>query len=79
MICLNQRDKVCARFENSTWALRKDGRLKVGPVVSEVLMDEVVVTALAMLEARRRSKNRFAASAGANAGASASLMAGASA
>ena len=67
MMCLDQQDKVCARFENSAWALRKDGKLKVGPFVSGVLMDEVVVTGLAMLEARRRSKNRSAASAGASA------------
>lgn len=60
MICLDQQQKVCAKFENSTWALKKDGKFEVGPFVSGVLMDEVVVTGLAMLEARRRENNSAA-------------------
>ena len=54
MICLDQHDKVCARYENSMWALQKDGKFELGPLVSGVLADEVVVTGLTMLEARRR-------------------------
>ena len=54
MICLDQQDKVCAKFQNSMWALQKDGKFEVGPSVDGVLMDEIVVTGLAMLEARRR-------------------------
>lgn len=57
MICLDQQQKVCARFENSRWPLKKDGKFEVGPSVSGVLMDEVIVTGLALLEARRRTKN----------------------
>ncbi|KAF6238392.1 hypothetical protein HO173_003359 [Letharia columbiana] len=54
MICLDQHDKVCARYENSMWALQKDGKFELVPFVSGVLADEVVVTGLTMLEARRR-------------------------
>lgn len=67
MICLDQQDKVCAKFENSMWALQKDGKFEVGPFVSGVLMDEVIVTGLAMLEARRR-QSRSSAGASAAAG-----------
>lgn len=61
MICLDQQDKVCARFQNSTWALQKDGKFEVGPFVSGVLMDEVIVTGLAMLEERSRKRKSGAA------------------
>lgn len=65
MICLDQQDKVCAKFENSMWALQKDGKFEVGPFVSGVLMDEVVVSGFAMVEARRRKNSRAAAGASA--------------
>ena len=68
MICLDQQDRVCAKFEKSMWALHKDGKFEVGPFVSGVLMDEVVVTGLAMLEAKRR-RSRSAAGASAAGGA----------
>ena len=54
MICLDQQRKICAKFEASMWALQKDGKFEVGPFVSGVLMDEVIVTGLAMLELRKR-------------------------
>ena len=54
MLCFDQQDKVCAKFQNSMWALQKDGKFEVGPFVDGVVMDEIVVTGLAMLEARRR-------------------------
>ena len=73
MICLDQQNKVCARFESSKWALRKDGKFDVGPFVSGTLMDEIVVIGLAILEKRRRQKNKknaMAAGAGGSAAAS---------
>lgn len=57
MICLDQQGKVCAKFENSMWALRKDGKFELGPFVSGVLMDEVVLTGITMLELKRRNSN----------------------
>ncbi len=71
MICLDQQDKVCAKFENSMWALQKDGKFEVGPFVSGVLMDEVIVTGLAMLEARRRQSRSSAGASAAGASAAA--------
>lgn len=73
MICLDQQDQVRAKFENSTWALKKDGKFEVGLSVSGVLIDEIVVTGLVMVEVRRRKRSVAAgASAGAGAGAAAS-------
>ena len=54
LICLDQQNKMCAKFQNSMWALQKDGKFEVGPFVDGTLMDEIIVTGLAMLEARRR-------------------------
>lgn len=56
------------KVENSAWALQKDGKFEVGPFVSGILMDEVVVTGLAMVEARRRKRNNGAVAAGAAGG-----------
>ena len=57
MICLDQQRKICAKFEASMWALQKDGKFEVGPFVSVVVIDEVIVTGLAMLELRKRSNS----------------------
>ena len=63
LICVNQQQQqqVCARFHMSKWALRKDGKLELlGPAVSGYLMDEVVVTGLAMLQLRKMVNNAAA-------------------
>ena len=65
MTCFDQQDKVCAKFESSGWALKKDGKFDVAPSVRGVLMDEVIVAGLAMLELKKRKNN---AAAGAAAG-----------
>ena len=67
MRCSDQEDRVCAKFESSGWALKKDGKFEVAPSVSGALMDEVIVSGLAMLELQRRRKKN--ASAGGAAGA----------
>ena len=68
MKCSDQEDNVCARFECSGWALKKNGKFEVAPSVSGALMDEVIVSGLAMLELQRRKK-KAAAAAGAASGA----------
>ena len=70
MKCSDQEDRVCARFESSGWALKKDGKFEIAPFVNGALMDEVIVSGLAMLELERRRKN-----AGAGAAASSSSAA----
>ena len=60
MTCLDQQDKVCAKFESSAWALKKNGKFDIAPSVSGVLLDEVLVAGLAMLELKRRKDNAAA-------------------
>ena len=67
MRCSDQEDKVCAKFESSGWALKKDGKFELAPSVSGALMDEVIVSGLAMLELQRRRKNNAAAGSAAGA------------
>lgn len=71
MTCSDQWDRVYAKFESSGWALKKNGKFDVAPSVSGFLLDEVLVTGLAMLELKRRRDNAAAGSAagGASAGA----------
>ena len=58
MNCWDQKDRVCAKFESSGWALKKDGKFEVAPSMSGALMDEVIVSGLVMLELQRiRKKN----------------------
>ena len=65
MRCSDQEDRVCAKFESSGWALKKDGKFEVAPSVGGALMDEVIVSGLAMLELQRRKKNNASAGAAA--------------
>ena len=53
MICVDQQGKLYAKFLYSRRALKKEGKFEMGPFVSGVLMDEVVVTGLTMVEAKR--------------------------
>ena len=66
MRCSDQADHECAKFESSGWALKKNGKFEIAPSVSVALMDEVIVSGLAMLELQRRRRNN--ASAGGAAG-----------
>ncbi|KAM0799613.1 hypothetical protein BDR22DRAFT_305728 [Usnea florida] len=61
MTCLDQQDQVCARFESSAWALKKNGKFDIAPSVSGVLLDEIIVVGLVMLELKKRRDNANAA------------------
>ena len=76
MRCSDQEDRVCAKFESSGWALKKDGKFELAPSISGALMDEVIVSGMAMFELQRRGENDSSADA---ANASAFAAAGASA
>lgn len=64
MECLDENGTVLARFDNYNLALTKTGRLEMGPTVANggEAMDEIVVSAIAMVEMRRR-RDRAAAEA----------------
>ena len=54
-MCLDQQNNLCARFLFSRWAMKILGKFVMGPFVNGVLMDEIIVTGMAILEAQRRS------------------------
>lgn len=63
MSCSDQENTLCAKFE------KKDERFEVGASVSGGLMDEVIVSGLAMLGLqRKRGKNTSAGSRGVSGG-----------
>ncbi len=65
MLCLDTQEQQVARFESSNWAMKKEGKFELGSGVKGLLMDELVVSGIAMVEARRRKDS---GSAGASAG-----------
>ena len=64
MLCIDEKEQLFARFQASGWAMKKDGKFELSPEVGGVLMDEIVVSGIAMVELRRR-RNRSAAGAAA--------------
>ncbi len=65
LLCLGRREQRVARFESSNWARKKEGKFELGYRVKGLLMDELVLSGIAMVEARRRNAS---GSAGASAG-----------
>ncbi len=53
MVCLDEEGQLVARFEANRFALKKEGKFELSPAVTGVLMDELVVSGLAMIEYRR--------------------------
>lgn len=54
MLCLDNNEQAIARFEASSWAIKKNGKWEKRPVVTGVMLDEVVISTIAMVEDRRR-------------------------
>jgi len=64
LICLDERQQAIARFQTSMWAVKKDGKFEVAPVVTRPTMDELIVSGIAMIEERRRRSNAAAGGGG---------------
>ena len=58
MVCLNEENRLVARFYINNGAFKKEGRFELGSRVTGVLMDEIVVSGLAIVESRRRRPDR---------------------
>ncbi len=54
MVCLDEEEQLVMRFEANRFALNKEGKFELSPAVTGVLMDELVVSGLAMIEYRRK-------------------------
>ena len=63
MVCIDQREQVFARFLNSNWAVKKEGKFELGPGVTGPLMDEIVTSGIAV-EYRRRQNSSAASGRG---------------
>lgn len=61
MVCFDERQQRVAWYESSKWAMHKDGKIGVEGGVEGGLVDEIVVTMVAMLEVKRRENDRSAA------------------
>lgn len=61
MVCWDERKQQVASYENSNWALKKDGKIGLEAGVDGALVDEIVVSLIAMLELKRREDARSAA------------------
>ncbi|KAI9793763.1 MAG: hypothetical protein M1835_007069 [Candelina submexicana] len=61
VVCLDEKDLAVAKFEGSTWALRKLGKIELVPGVDGGLLDEVLVSGLAMMEMIQRTKKAASA------------------
>ena len=63
MACVTENGEWLARFDWSVWAMKKDGKLDiVNTQLPQGLVDELVVSGLAMVEVERRRRNNAAAS-----------------
>ena len=65
MICIDEKEQLFARFQASGWAMKKDRKFELSPGVGGVLMDEIVVSGIAMIELRKRQSRSAAAGAAA--------------
>lgn len=62
MVCLHEeRKQQVAWYENSNWAVQKEGKVGLEAGVDGLLVDEIVVSLIAMLELKRREDDRAAA------------------
>lgn len=61
LVCLDERKQKVAWYENSKLALHKDGKIGLEAGVDGMLVDEIVVTLIAMIELKRRENARSAA------------------
>lgn len=60
-MCVDERDVTVARFEDSGWSLRKEGRFEITPGVGGVLLTEVVTSGVAVVAAMRAKQVASAA------------------
>ena len=59
ILCLDENEKILARFDYSTWAVSKVGKFEIGPAVANRgrSVDEIIVSGLAMVEVEKRRRN----------------------
>ncbi|KAI9720670.1 MAG: hypothetical protein M1812_002850 [Candelaria pacifica] len=63
-VCMDEKDMPIAKFEGSTWALRKLGKIELVQGLDGALLDEVLMSGLAMVEMVQRTKKAAVGAAG---------------
>lgn len=59
LVLVNERQEWLAKFHNSAFAVSKEGKLEISNgEISGAFLDEIVVSGLAVIEYRRRRRNR---------------------
>lgn len=68
LICVDQNQQELAVFEISRWALKKDGKFEIAPMIQGLLFDEVMITGIAAMEFAHRQRSSNAAAGGGGGG-----------
>lgn len=55
MLCIDEKEQLFARFQASRSSMKKERKFELSPGVGGVLMDEIVVSGIAMVELMRRA------------------------
>lgn len=50
MLCVDEKEQLFARFQTGGWSLKKAGRFELSPGLGDMIMDEVIVSGIAMVE-----------------------------
>ena len=56
---------MVANFECNNWAMKKDGKFEIAPMVDGPFFDEIMITGIAAMEYERRQSNAAASGGGA--------------
>ena len=62
--CVDETQQIVATFECSNWAMKKDGKFEIAPLVDGPFFDEVMITGIAAMEFQRRQKSSAASGGG---------------
>ena len=55
--CMDETEQMVANFDCNNWAMKKDGKFEIAPLVNGPLFDEVLITGIAAMEYERRQRN----------------------
>lgn len=65
LCCVTEKGEWVAKFDNANWSMTKTGKLEiVDRGIPKEVLDEVVVSGLAMIEHERRRRSNAAAGGG---------------
>ena len=64
LICVDQNQQELAVFEISRWALKKNGKFEIAPMIQGLLFDEVLITGIAAMEFAHRQRSSSSAGGG---------------